>query len=164
MAKKPAFEAFYRANVKRIYAFVFFRVGSDKALAEDLVQDIFMKAFEAYDRYDPERGISAWIYTIARNHVINEMTKRRPGVPIEEIEDSIRVSTDAREREALKDDERRLLAALDRLDVEDARLLRMKHLEGWSYDELADIFEKTPGTLRVQASRAMKKLKSLIKL
>jgi len=160
---KPSFEAFYRANIKRIYAFVFFRVGADKALAEDLVQDIFMKAFEAYDRYDPAISQSAWIYTISRNHLINEMAKRKPGVPIEEVEDSIFVSVDARERLAAKDEERRLLEGIGTLEKEDAKLIRMKYLEGWRYEELAEIFEKPPGTLRVQANRAIKKLRKKIK-
>ena len=160
---KPSFEAFYSANIKRIYAFVFFRVGADKPLAEDLVQDIFMKAFEAFDRYDPAISQSAWIYTIARNHLINEMAKRKPGVPIEEVEDSIFVSVDARERLAIKDEERRLLEGIGTLDKEDAKLIRMKYLEGWRYEELAEIFEKPPGTLRVQANRAIKKLRKKIK-
>jgi RNA polymerase sigma-70 factor (ECF subfamily) len=161
---KPSFEAFYHANVRRIYAFVYFRVGADKPFAEDLVQDIFIKAFEAFDRYDPTISQSAWIYMIARNHLINEMAKRRPGVPLEEVEDSILVSIDARERLALRDDEQRLLQSISLLDKEDAKLIRMKYLEGWKFEELAEIFEKTPATLRVQASRALKRLKSKIKL
>lgn len=160
---KPSFEAFYRAHVKRIYAFVYFRVGSNKAFAEDLVQDIFLKAFQAFDRFDPARGQSAWIYTIARNHIINEMGKRKPGVDLEEIEDSILASTDAREEMAMRHDERLLIEGLSKLPVEDARLIRMKYLEGWSFGDLADIFEKTPGSLRVQASRALKKLKKTMK-
>lgn len=163
MAKKPSFEAFYRANLKRIYAFVFFRVGADKALAEDLVQDIFVKAFEAFGRYDPAISESAWIYTIARNHVINEMAKRRPAEPIEEVEDSIFAATDARERLAVRDDERRLLEAIGSLSKDEAALIRMKYLEGWRYEELAEIFEKTPGTLRVQANRALNKIRKTLK-
>ncbi len=160
--EKLAFDAFYRAFAKRIYAFVYFRVGGNKAVAEDLVQDIFLKAFEAYDRFDPAKGKSAWIYTIARNHVINSMAKQRPAVDLEEIEGMAIVSTDGRERMAIADDERRLLEAIDALGEEEAQLVRMKYLEGWSFDELGEIMEKTPGALRVQASRAMKKLKKTL--
>ncbi len=160
---KPSFEAFYAANVKRIYAFVYFRIGGRKAMAEDLVQDIFLKAFEAFDRYDPERGASAWIYTIARNHVINSMAKDRPGVDIEDVLDSVAISEDGRERMALNEDERHLLEAIDKLPEDDAQLVRMKYLEGWNFDDLAQVVGKTPGALRVQASRAVKKLKSLMK-
>ncbi len=160
---KQSFEAFYRANVKRIYAFVYFRVGCRKAVAEDLVQDIFLKAFEAYDRFDPSRGQSAWIYTIARNHVINAMTKERPQVDLEDVIDSHTVSEDGRERLVLKDDERRLLDAIDALPPEEASLVRMKYLEGWRFEDLTEVFGKASGALRVQASRALKKVKGELK-
>lgn len=160
---KPSFESFYRANVKRIYAFVYFRIGGRKAMTEDLVQDIFLKAFEAFDRYDPDRGVSAWIYTIARNHIINTMAKERPGVDFEEVVDSIAVSEDGRERMVLRDDERHLIEAIALLPEDDAHLVRMKYLEGWDFDALGEILGKSPGALRVQASRAIKKLKTLMK-
>ena len=123
---------------------------------------MFLKAFEAYDRFDPAKGKSAWIYTIARNHVINSMAKQRPSVDLEEVEGMAIVSADGREHMAIADDERRLLEAIDALGEEEAQLLRMKYLEGWSFDELAEIMEKTPGALRVQASRALKKLKKTL--
>lgn len=160
---KVNFEAFYQANVKRIYAFVYFRVGCRKAMAEDLVQDIFLKAYEAYDRFDPSRGQSAWIYTIARNHVINVMTKERPHVDLEEVIDSRAVSEDGRERIALRDDERRLLDAIDALSPDDARLVRMKYLEGWKFEDLQETFGKSSGALRVQAGRALRRVKELMK-
>lgn len=160
---KQSFEAFYRANVKRIYAFVYFRVGCRKNVAEDLVQDVFLKAYEAYDRFDPERGESAWIYTIARNHVINSMAKERPQTDLEEVLDSRTVSEDGRERIALRDDERRLLDAIDMLPPDEAKLVRMKYLEGWDFEALTHVFKKKSGALRVQASRALKKVKQLMR-
>jgi RNA polymerase sigma-70 factor (ECF subfamily) len=96
MAEKKDFLAFYRAHVERIYKFVYFRVGSNKETAEDLVQDIFLKAYEAHDRYDPEKSLSAWIFTIARNTVINHYAKRKADVTLEEIESAPIVSADAR--------------------------------------------------------------------
>ncbi len=162
MAGKNDFLAFYEAHVQRIYKFVYFRVGSRKEVAEDLVQDIFIKAFQAFDRYDERKGVSAWIYTIARNTVINHHAKRKADVTLEEIEASPIVSADARKEELLHDDERHLAEALAKLDPEDARLIRMKHLEGWSYVDLAEVFGKTQGTLKTQASRAVSKLRTLI--
>jgi len=162
MAQMRDFLAFYQAHVERIYKFVYFRVGGRKEVAEDLVQDIFIKAYEAFDRYDESKSVSAWIFTIARNTVINHHAKRKADVTLEEIESDPIVSADARNEELIKDDERKLYEALGRLNPEDARLIRMKHIEGWTYEDLADVFEKTPVTLRVQVSRALKKLKGLL--
>ncbi len=161
--EKPTFDRFYVQFLPRIYKFVLFRVAGKKEVAEDLVQEIFMKAWEAFDRYDPSVSVSAWIYTIARNHVINFHAKQKPTVDLDEIEGTSFAAEDIRERLSGSFDERRLLQALEKLSVEEARLIRMKHLEGWSYDELAEIFDKNSGALRVQSTRAMKKLKTILK-
>jgi RNA polymerase sigma-70 factor (ECF subfamily) len=157
------FEAFYHAYVERVYRFVFYRVGARVEVAQDLTQEIFLKAFEAFDRYDPSKGKSAWIYTIARNHLINQHAKERPQVDIEEVSDSLWLSGDGREQFAQSDQERRLLKEVEALDPEEARLVRMKYLEGWGFDDLAEVFGKTSGALRVQAGRALKKLRAKIK-
>lgn len=157
------FEVFYHTYVRRVYRFVFYRVGGKTELAQDLTQDIFLKAFEAFDRYDPSKGTSSWIYTIARNHLINYHAKQRPQIDVEEIGDSIWFSKDGRDEYLKTDAERRLLAEIEGLEAEDAKLVRMKYLEGWGFDDLAEIFGKTSGALRVQAGRALKKLRQTIK-
>jgi RNA polymerase sigma-70 factor (ECF subfamily) len=153
------FEGFYHTYVKRVYRFVFYRVGGRVELTQDLTQEIFLKAFEAFDRYDPTKSQSAWIYTIARNHLINHHAKQRPQVDVEDVIDSRLVSEDGREVFARADDDQRLLRGIDGLDTDDARLVRMKYLEGWGFDELADMLGKSSGALRVQAGRALKKLR-----
>ncbi|HEU0050764.1 MAG TPA: sigma-70 family RNA polymerase sigma factor [Patescibacteria group bacterium] len=160
---KRHFAKFYDAYVERIYKFVFYRVGANKAVAEDLTQDIFLKAFEAFDRYDPSVSQVSWLYTIARNHLINEYAKRRPGVDLEDIEGTLEASEDLRAAYATRHDEQSLLEAIGRLPSDDGQLIRMKYLEGWSFEDLEEIFEKKSGTLRVQATRALKKLKGLLK-
>ena len=83
------FPEFYRLNMKRVYRFLFYRVGGSKETAEDLTQDVFLKAFGAFEKYDPEISKSSWIFTIARNHLINHIAKQRPGVVLQGIEHTI---------------------------------------------------------------------------
>lgn len=158
-----AFEAFYHTYVKRVYRFVFYRVGGRVELAQDLTQEIFLKAFEAFERYDPDKSQSSWIYTIARNHLINHHAKQKPQVDVEEVIDSMSVSEDGRVLFAQTDEERRLLEGIDALEEEDARLVRMKYLEGWTFEDLGGMFGKTSGALRVQAGRALKSLRKKLK-
>lgn len=160
---KGDFPSFYREHMSRIHRFVYFRVGGRRDIAEDLTQDIFLKAYEAFERYDPTISKTSWIFTIARNTVINFYAKERPGVMLEEIEDSAWVAIDARERYATNHEEARLLEAFHTLEKDEAQLLRMKYLEGWSFEELADVFGKQAGTLRVQAMRALRKLRTKTK-
>ena len=160
---KPTFVAFYEAHLTRIYAFVFFRVGGRKEVAEDLVQEVFVKAFEAYDRYDPSVSEFAWIYTIARNHLATHFGRQREMVDVEDVADDIRFSKDAREHMAQSFDERTLLEALETLPPDQADLIQKKYLEGWSFDDLAIHFKKSSGSLRVQCVRIMRKLAKLLK-
>ncbi len=159
---KRHFTQFYHTYVTRIYKFVFYRVGGNKALAEDVTQDVFLKAFEAFDRYDPSLGRVAWLYTIARHHLINVLAKMRPQVNLEDVIDSTHIS-DMQDRVLEREDERQLFTALSALSPDDAKLVRMKYLEGWSFDDLAEIFGKSSGSLRVQALRAMRRLKTQLK-
>jgi RNA polymerase sigma-70 factor (ECF subfamily) len=157
------FPDFYQKNMQRIYRFLYYRVGGNKEFAQDLTQDVFLKAFEAFDRYDEKISASSWIFTIARNHLINQMAKLRPGVDLEEIENTVWDTDNWTARAELRHDEMRLLEAIKLLPKEDAELLRRKHLEGWSYDDLALEAGKSPGALRVQSHRAVKQLKKIMK-
>lgn len=161
--EKPDFKTFYEGFLKRVYKFVLFRVGGNRSLAEDLTQDIFLKAFEAYDRYDPAKSKSAWIYTIARNHLINYYKKERPGVDLEELENTSLATFDARRAYMVGYDETELMKAIAKLPPEDAELIRLKYLEGWTFSELTQMLDKSSVALRTQASRALKRLKTLLK-
>ncbi len=160
---KKHFPDFYREHVKRVYRFLFYRVGGKKEVAEDLTQDVFLKAFNAFDRYDPAISATSWILTIARNHLINQLQKERPGVDLEEIENTLWDRDDVQDRLATNYDERRLLDAVGKLDAESADLVRKKYLEGWSYEDIAAEVGKNAGALRVQAHRVLKELKKILK-
>src|ERR1700722_12006351 len=83
MRKALDFETFYGEHVDRVYRFVFFRSGQNRALAEDLTGEIFLKALEHFDSYNPALSKTAWIRTIARNHLINFWRDRKQTIPLE---------------------------------------------------------------------------------
>lgn len=156
------FPAFYKRHVKKIYRFLYYRTGGNREWAEDLTQDVFLKALKSFDAYDPARGASAWIYTIARNHLINELAKQKPAIPLEEIENAVESGGRWDAGVEQRDAERRMLDALGTLSPDEHALIRRKYLEGWSFRELADAMETTSGALRVKAARAMKKLRNTL--
>ncbi len=157
------FTQFYRDYVSRVYRFIFYRVGGRRDVAEDLTQDVFLKAFSAFDRYDPSISQTSWIFTIARNHLINYLQKQKPTIDLEEIENTHHDGVDWVERFALKEDEAHLWKALQTLPPQDRELIRLKHLEGWGFEDLAEKYGKSAGSLRIQAHRAMKNLKKHLK-
>jgi RNA polymerase sigma-70 factor (ECF subfamily) len=65
---KAAIGRFYDAHVDGLYAFVFYRVGRDQALAEDVVQETFAIALSREADYDPARGsVGSWLTVLSRN-------------------------------------------------------------------------------------------------
>ena len=156
------FPDFYRDNLKRIYKFFYFRVSGKREIAEDLTQDVFVKALAAFDTYDPETSKSAWLYTIARNHFVNYLEKAKPTVDLEEVDHLPLGQVDWPEEMASKHDQGRLLEALGQLPQVDQDLIRWKFLEGWRYEAISQILDKSAATLRVQAHRALKALKAIL--
>lgn len=73
-----ALEELYGAHVDRLYAFVFYRVGRDPALAEDVVQETFASALARIDDFDPARGsVASWLHTLSRNVIRDHLRAHR---------------------------------------------------------------------------------------
>lgn len=159
--QKIDFSQFYAENIDRVYRFVFFRVGRNKELAEDLVSEIFMKALAHFGKYDPEQSKSAWLYTIARNHLANHFRDRHVEI---DIEDLVLSPSHAREVQPLEQREAELEIerALGELSREDRQIVTMKHLEGYSYHEMAELLDRSADALKVATHRAVKKMKEII--
>ncbi len=69
---------FYDAHVDGLYAFVFYRVGRDAALAEDVVQETFARALAQPGSYDPARGsVASWLCTLSRNQIRDHLRVHR---------------------------------------------------------------------------------------
>lgn len=158
------FTAFYQKNVQRVFRYVLFRVSCNQEVAEDLTQDIFLKAYKAFGAYDAGRSSSSWIYTIAKNTLIDWYKKQHPTEDIANYEDSLVLSSDTWEMYATNEDSQTLLDLIANLPADDAELVRMRYLEGWDYADLAPSLKKNETALRAQASRAMKRLKRQIRL
>lgn len=154
------FECFYKKNVDRIYRYVFFRVGRNTAVAEDLVSEIFMKAHRAFASYDPAVSRSAWIYRIAHNHLANHYRDRKQDVDLEDIA-PFAIGERGEETMQRRETEIVIEKSLRALETEERRLVTMKYLEGYSYQEMSPIIGKSADTIKVATFRAMKKLKTI---
>jgi RNA polymerase sigma-70 factor (ECF subfamily) len=75
---RGAITRFYDAHVDGLYAFVFYRVGRDASLAEDVVQETFTLALTRREAYDPARGsIGSWLTVLSRNVIRDHLRAHR---------------------------------------------------------------------------------------
>jgi len=130
------------------------RVTGDASLAEDAVQEAFLKAFRALDRYRPQSSFRAWVRTIAIRCAIDLVRRRRPESPLPDAQPAPG-SEEARHEDS--DLLRRALAELSPLDRE---IMIAREAEGAADREIAERFDLTVSAVRVRMHRARKKLRA----
>jgi RNA polymerase sigma-70 factor (ECF subfamily) len=145
------------------------RLTGDSALAEDLAQDTFVKAFRNLAAFDATRRLSAWILRIAHNVGVDAIRRRRirivsidaapsPGAP-HAAEPPAPSMPDPVERHALRDALQSAMATL-RPDQREAVVLRYE--EGLSFEEIGQILGIPEVTARSHVHRARKELTRLL--
>lgn len=126
--------------------------GSD---AEDVAQAALMKAWDCWDTYDTSRPFWPWIVTIARRLAIDTYRRSARCDLAESIDQADEMASGSPEdMVALKADAALALAALRQLRPRDQRLIGLRDLEGWGYDELALFEGETVDRVRRHTHRA----------
>lgn len=146
-----------------IYRFVFFRVRT-KEDAEDLAQTIFVKAWNAIQRADGEKlSFRSWIYTIARNTVIDHWKKKKDlqvGKDDEDFFERIADTTRTQEERAmLVDDAHALKKHMTDLTDEQQEVLKLRFFDDLDTEEIARILKRKPEAVRALQYRALESLR-----
>lgn len=165
MMDKKRFEKFYQENIDKIYRFVFFRVGGDKELAQDLVSEIFMKALKAFETYDEKISKSAWLITIARNHLANYWRDRKltSSLPQDEDENTEAVwLSSAISAFKGREHSQQAYELLETLEASEKEIVTFHYIFGYSYAEIAQMRGTSEGAIKVAAHRAIKKMRKHI--
>ena len=145
------------------------RIVRDLETAHDLTQEVFVKVYNALDRFDPAYRFSTWIFRIAHNLGIDEIRKRRlPTVPVERTnpgDDSTwelpLESDDPSPYRDLRNRERgtAIHEAIEELPEDYRELITLRHYAELSYDEIADLKEMPLGTVKNKLFRGRQMLK-----
>jgi RNA polymerase sigma-70 factor (ECF subfamily) len=153
-----AFAQLYDAYIERVYRYIYFRV-SDGDATEDLVSQVFLKAWENLGRY--KTGSSpfiAWLYTIARNMVIDYYRARKDTMPLEEAA-ALPSDTQSPDEEAqTRFDLQAMRDALQFLTADQQQVLILKFIAGLPNENIAKIMNKQEGTIRGLQMRALETL------
>jgi RNA polymerase sigma-70 factor (ECF subfamily) len=158
-----AVRALYREYGRLVYA-VAHRVLGRHDLAEDAVQQTFVRAWQAADRFDVERDPAAWLATIARRTAIDvhRSEARRSATALDDVPaDDAPVVALPPDLGAL-DAVWRVRRAIDELPADEAVVVRMQHLDGMTHSEIADKLGVALGTVKSRSHRAHQKLAALL--
>ncbi|WP_290887137.1 sigma-70 family RNA polymerase sigma factor [Arenimonas sp.] len=148
-----AFEQLYRKHSRRVYA-VLWRLCGHEARAEDLVQEAFVRAWQALPAFRFESAFSTWLHRLAVNTALMELRSRRGAEALEDDDAALEfhaTGDSAGQRTALGLDLERAVATLPPR----ARAVLVLHdIEGWKHEEIAAELGMAVGSSKAQLHRA----------
>jgi len=152
---RAAIAEIYERHYSAIYRYVFYRVG-DAPTAEDLTGTIFVRVVENIDSFVYRgRPILSWLYTIARNVVV-DFHRRGAGQATLPLDESLMTGGEDVEQAADRAlTQRRLAAALSHLTEDQRQVILLKFVEGMSNEEVAQMVGKTVGSVKSLQHRAL---------
>jgi RNA polymerase sigma-70 factor (ECF subfamily) len=124
----------------------------DTDLAADAMQEAFIRAYDALATCEHPERFGAWFFRILRNQCHNHRTRRRPAVPLDGLDAAAPGAAD--DRLARSELRGQMEAALARLPEAQREALLLRHLEGLSYGEMADLLGEREDRLRMRVHRA----------
>jgi RNA polymerase sigma-70 factor (ECF subfamily) len=159
---KPPFEELYQEFLPRIYAYVRVQVRGT-ADAEDVTAEVFIKALEAYPRYQPQAATpAAWLFRIARNAALDhhrrggrrERLQRTLAHQPAEVEDPARVAEDHLQHEEL-------LGEVAALSEGQREAISMRHV-GLSFAEVGVLLNCTEDAAKMLYHRGIRALRAAV--
>jgi RNA polymerase sigma-70 factor (ECF subfamily) len=157
-----AFGRLYDMHVNRVYRHVYYRVGN-KADAEDLTQQVFLKAWQAIGRYKKTATpFLAWLMTISHNLVI-DFYRTRKSESYLDMDFAAHDSASGPERAVEASfEQQRLRRTILRLHGDEQQVVMLRFIEGFEFREIASLLGKKEGNIRVILHRALVKLRRLL--
>lgn len=163
LGEQKAFTELYKATSAKLFG-ILLRVLDNRADAEEALQEVYIKIWNNASRFAVRnQSPMSWLIVIARNHAIDMLRARKP-IAVE-IEEAFEVEDEKKnpEEQALNTSEgRKIERCLSELDDKKAKAVRQAYIEGYSYNELASLFEVPINTMRTWLRRSLASLKECL--
>ncbi len=160
---RAAFTTLYDRYVDRVYRHVRYRL-SDRTEAEDVTQEVFVRAWKAIPRYRRTGApFLAWLTTIAHNLIVDSYRAGGKTVSLEKAK--IAEQRDEVDLEAVVDsilNSERVRDAIVKLKHDRRRVILMRFIDDLSYREIAAAINKSEGAVRVIQYRALRELRGIL--
>lgn len=152
-------------NHKESVYYLILKMVSSPEDAEDLTLEVFAKAYNNLDKYNPEFAFSTWLYRMASNHCIDFLRKKR--LPTQQIDEQtegpegetfsvvIKDESNTPEEEMIQQQKSELVKkAISKLPPKYREMIELRYFEELSYDEIAERINAPVGTVKAQINRA----------
>ncbi len=161
---KRAFDELYMRYAQPLMGYFMRMLYRDRELAEDFLHDIFAKLIKKPELFDPSRSFKTWVYSVANNMCKNEYKRREvrkntsSGLDSSyNVKDENRgVLSEVHDRQFGED----LKRSLEELDEKHSEVFTMRHVDGLSIKEIAEILQISDGTVKSRLFYATKYLAS----
>lgn len=137
----------------------------DKAKAEDVLQEAFIKVFHKAASFKHQSAFSSWLYRIVVNSSYNELKRNKSHVELEKINSNDSVVVEKTAFQNLKEEEQKryVVLALNKLKPDEALVLRLFYLCELSLKEVEEITEFSPSKVKVDLHRGRKNMEIALK-
>ncbi len=160
---RAACERLIAAHQKSLYAYML-RMSGRPDVAEDIVQDAFVRVLTNLHRFDPRFRFSTWLFTIAKRLYVNAMQKHRPvydsdvvggwrGNSEEPDEPVVRREKHGRASDAIG-------KALMKLSPEQREVIVLFHQQEWPITQIAEYMEMPEGTVKSHLHRGRRRMRA----
>lgn len=161
--KSVDFNEVYKEHAEMIYRFLL-RMCNDEHLAEDLMQDTFLKAIEKVNTFDMRCKLSTWLCQIAKNTYFDYLRKKKKQIDVELCEEKIKdVEISAEDRLISVETTGEIHGMIHRLEEPYKEVFLLRFYANLSYKEIGNIFDKSEVWGRVTYLRGKEILLHMIK-
>ncbi len=141
----------------------------DRAEAEDLVQDTYLRAVRAWAQLQPNSNVKGWLFVILRNAWLNRIRHARSGPAFIEFDDEEASGSCIDSRAAdpyvlylRKLEHEEIKNAIDSLPMLHREIIVLRDIEGFSYQEIASMLDCPAGTVMSRLGRARERLRQIL--
>jgi len=158
---QAAFAVLVRAQETRVFNYVF-RLLGDRALAEDVTQEVFLRVFQALPTFSFRCKFTTWLFQVTKNRALDELRtsdrRARHPLELEDVASLEAVDAQFERRETLAT----VWQAIDGLPLELKMALLLRDVAGLSYPEISDTLEIPLSTVKWRIFNAREKLASAV--
>ncbi len=161
MSAEDPFKTLYAQHVQTVFSCAM-AILKDRVEAQDVVQDVFIQAWNQADRFEPSKGsMATWLRTVARSRAIDRLRViRRVGVAVaSRSEEPSTQADDSFDKLLSLERTRSVRDALSQLPAKQQRLLELSYDAGLSHSSIADVVHEPLGTVKTHIRQALRALR-----